>query len=171
MDNHRRAHPTQRRTHQDGLGNASRESGDAVCDGDRAGRVRPARRDAVPQGHRPEARGYGQPIGTYIKEGSLDLEGRRSSSDMSWPLSTAFTSATRSRCTRPATSRRRRGSLPAAGTDRDRHLRIRDVEYDVGLIFTSLETAQELYGIDNAVHGIELLTDERLPVRRLWPRR
>ena len=33
-------------------------------------------------------------------------------------------------------------------------------EYDVGLIYTSLETAQELYGIDNAVHGIELTTDD-----------
>lgn len=35
-------------------------------------------------------------------------------------------------------------------------------EYDVGLIFTSLETAQELYGIGMAVHGIELMTDNPL---------
>lgn len=33
-------------------------------------------------------------------------------------------------------------------------------EYDFGLIFTSLETAQDLFGIDNAVHGIELITDD-----------
>jgi lipoprotein-releasing system permease protein len=35
-------------------------------------------------------------------------------------------------------------------------------EYDVGLIFTSLQTAQDLYGIDNAVQGIELMTDDPL---------
>jgi lipoprotein-releasing system permease protein len=33
-------------------------------------------------------------------------------------------------------------------------------EYDVGLIFTSLETAQELFSMGNAVHGIEILTDD-----------
>ena len=33
-------------------------------------------------------------------------------------------------------------------------------EYDIGLIFTSLETAQELYSMGNAVHGIEILTDD-----------
>ena len=33
-------------------------------------------------------------------------------------------------------------------------------EYDVGLIFTSLETAQELYSLGNAVHGIEIMTDD-----------
>lgn len=33
-------------------------------------------------------------------------------------------------------------------------------EYDIGLIFTSLATAQELYGIGSAVHGIELITDD-----------
>ena len=33
-------------------------------------------------------------------------------------------------------------------------------EYDAGLIFTSLQTAQDLYGISNAVHGIELMTDD-----------
>jgi lipoprotein-releasing system permease protein len=33
-------------------------------------------------------------------------------------------------------------------------------EYDVGLIFTSLETAQELYGLHGEVHGIELMTDD-----------
>jgi lipoprotein-releasing system permease protein len=33
-------------------------------------------------------------------------------------------------------------------------------EYDVGLIFTSLETAQELYNLGNAVHGIEIRTDD-----------
>jgi lipoprotein-releasing system permease protein len=33
-------------------------------------------------------------------------------------------------------------------------------EYDVGLIFTSLETAQELFGLGNAVHGIEIRTDD-----------
>jgi lipoprotein-releasing system permease protein len=33
-------------------------------------------------------------------------------------------------------------------------------EYDVGLIFTSLQTAQELYDLGNAVHGVELMTDD-----------
>ena len=33
-------------------------------------------------------------------------------------------------------------------------------EYDVGLIFTSLETAQELYELGHAVQGIELMTDD-----------
>ncbi|HUJ11509.1 MAG TPA: ABC transporter permease [Verrucomicrobiae bacterium] len=33
-------------------------------------------------------------------------------------------------------------------------------EYDVGLIFTSLETAQELFDLGNAVHGIEIRTDD-----------
>lgn len=33
-------------------------------------------------------------------------------------------------------------------------------EYDVGLIFTSLETAQELYNLNGEVHGIELMTDD-----------
>ncbi len=33
-------------------------------------------------------------------------------------------------------------------------------EYDVGLIFTSLETAQELYNLNDKVHGIELTTDD-----------
>jgi len=33
-------------------------------------------------------------------------------------------------------------------------------EYDVGLIFTALETAQELYSLGNAVHGIEIRTDD-----------
>jgi lipoprotein-releasing system permease protein len=33
-------------------------------------------------------------------------------------------------------------------------------EYDIGLIFTSLETAQELYSLGNAVQGIEIMTDD-----------
>jgi lipoprotein-releasing system permease protein len=33
-------------------------------------------------------------------------------------------------------------------------------EYDSSLIFTSLQTAQELYGIGNAIHGIEIATDD-----------
>ena len=33
-------------------------------------------------------------------------------------------------------------------------------EYDVGLIFTSLETAQDLYGIGTAIHGVEMTTDD-----------
>ena len=33
-------------------------------------------------------------------------------------------------------------------------------EYDVGLIFTSLATAQELFDLGNAVHGIEIRTDD-----------
>lgn len=33
-------------------------------------------------------------------------------------------------------------------------------EYDVGLIFTSLETAQELYNLHGEVHGVELMTDD-----------
>jgi len=33
-------------------------------------------------------------------------------------------------------------------------------EYDVGLVITSLETAQDLYELGGAVHGVELLTDD-----------
>jgi lipoprotein-releasing system permease protein len=33
-------------------------------------------------------------------------------------------------------------------------------EYDVGLIFTSLETAQELYNLGNGIQGIEIKTDD-----------
>jgi lipoprotein-releasing system permease protein len=33
-------------------------------------------------------------------------------------------------------------------------------EYDVGLIFVSLETAQELYSLGHAIHGIEIRTDD-----------
>jgi lipoprotein-releasing system permease protein len=33
-------------------------------------------------------------------------------------------------------------------------------EYDSSLIFTSLATAQELYGIGNAIHGVEIATDD-----------
>jgi lipoprotein-releasing system permease protein len=33
-------------------------------------------------------------------------------------------------------------------------------EYDIGLIFTSLETAQELYNLNGAIHGVELTTDD-----------
>jgi lipoprotein-releasing system permease protein len=33
-------------------------------------------------------------------------------------------------------------------------------EYDASLIFTSLETAQELYNLHNEVHGVELMTDD-----------
>ncbi len=33
-------------------------------------------------------------------------------------------------------------------------------EYDIGLIFTSLETAQELYDIGHAIHGVEIATDD-----------
>jgi len=33
-------------------------------------------------------------------------------------------------------------------------------EYDAGLIFTSLETAQELYDLGNAAQGIEIMTDD-----------
>ncbi|MCX7886195.1 MAG: ABC transporter permease [Verrucomicrobiae bacterium] len=33
-------------------------------------------------------------------------------------------------------------------------------EYDIGLIFTSLETAQELYNLRGEVHGVELMTDD-----------
>jgi lipoprotein-releasing system permease protein len=33
-------------------------------------------------------------------------------------------------------------------------------EYDIGLIFTSLETAQELYNLHTGIHGIEVTTDD-----------
>lgn len=33
-------------------------------------------------------------------------------------------------------------------------------EYDIGLIFTSLEVAQELYDVGNAIHGVEIATDD-----------
>jgi lipoprotein-releasing system permease protein len=33
-------------------------------------------------------------------------------------------------------------------------------EYDIGLIFTSLDTAQELYDMGNSIHGVELMTTD-----------
>ena len=33
-------------------------------------------------------------------------------------------------------------------------------EHDAGIIFTSVETAQELYGLGSAVHGLELMTED-----------
>jgi len=40
-------------------------------------------------------------------------------------------------------------------------------EYDVGLMFTSLETAQELYELGTGVHGVELVTDDPITGARL----
>jgi lipoprotein-releasing system permease protein len=40
-------------------------------------------------------------------------------------------------------------------------------EYDVGLMFTSLETAQELYGLGRAAQGIEVFTDDPIYAARL----
>ena len=100
-------------------------------------------------------------LGSYIKEGSLDLAGdkvvigRELASQYGIFLGDKIT----------VNSPR---ALEKKGEEVDLPMELTVTgifesgmyEYDVGLIFTSLETAQELYNLGNAVHGIEVLTDD-----------
>ena len=100
-------------------------------------------------------------LGSYIKEGSLDLEGdkvvigRELSSQYGIFLGDKITVYS----PRNIEKRGEEVYLPM-------ELTVTGIfesgmyEYDAGLIFTSLETAQELYSLGNAVQGIEITTDD-----------
>jgi lipoprotein-releasing system permease protein len=102
-------------------------------------------------------------LGTYIKEGSLDLAGEKVV--IGGELATQYGIFLGDKITvyspRNIEKKGEEVYLPM-------ELTVTGIfesgmfEYDVGLIFTSLETAQELYGLGNAVHGIELMTDDPL---------
>ncbi len=100
-------------------------------------------------------------LGTYIKEGSLDLNGdkvligRELASQYGIFLGDKITVYS----PRYIEKKGQEVDLPM-------DLTVTGIfesgmyEYDVGLIFTSLETAQELYNLGNAVQGIEIKTDD-----------
>ena len=100
-------------------------------------------------------------LGTYIKEGSLDLQGDKVV--IGRELATQYGIFLGDKIT--VMSPRileKKGSEVDLGMD----LTVTGIfesgmyEYDVGLIFTSLETAQELYGLGHAVQGVEIATDD-----------
>ncbi|HTS19021.1 MAG TPA: ABC transporter permease [Verrucomicrobiae bacterium] len=100
-------------------------------------------------------------LGSYIKEGSLDLDGdkvmigRELASQYGIFLGDKIT-----------VSSPRFLEKKGQEVDLPMDLTVTGIfesgmyEYDIGLIFTSLETAQELYGLGNAVQGIEIKTDD-----------
>jgi lipoprotein-releasing system permease protein len=100
-------------------------------------------------------------LGTYIKEGRLDLEGDKVV--IGHELATQYGIFLGDKITvyspRNLEKKGEEVYLPM-------ELTVAGIfesgmyEYDVGLIFTSLETAQELYSLGNAVHGIEITTDD-----------
>src|ERR1017187_2688573 len=100
-------------------------------------------------------------LGTYIKEGSLDLQGDKVV--IGRELATQYGIFLGDKIT--VMSPRileKKGAEVDLGMD----LTVTGIfesgmyEYDVGLIFTSLETAQELYGLGHAVQGVEIATDD-----------
>ena len=100
-------------------------------------------------------------LGTYIKEGSLDLGGDKVV--IGRELSTQYGIFLGDKITvyspRNFEKKGEEVYLPM-------ELTVTGIfesgmyEYDYALIFTSLETAQELYSLGNAVHGIEITTDD-----------
>jgi lipoprotein-releasing system permease protein len=100
-------------------------------------------------------------LGTYIKEGSLDLDGakvvigRELATQQGIFLGDKITVYS----PRNIETKGKEVYLPM-------ELTVSGIfesgmyEYDIGLIFTSLETAQELYDLGNAIHGIEIMTDD-----------
>ncbi len=100
-------------------------------------------------------------LGTYIKEGSLDLAGDKVV--MGCELASQYGIFLGDKITvyspRNLEKKGEEVYLPM-------ELTVTGIfesgmyEYDVGLIFTSLETAQELYDLGHAVQGIEITTDD-----------
>jgi lipoprotein-releasing system permease protein len=100
-------------------------------------------------------------LGTYIKEGSLDLAGDKVV--IGRELSTQYGIFLGDKITvyspRNFEKKGEEVYLPM-------ELTVTGIfesgmyEYDYALIFTSLETAQELFSLGNAVHGIEITTDD-----------
>jgi lipoprotein-releasing system permease protein len=100
-------------------------------------------------------------LGTYIKEGSLDLDGEKVliGQDLASQCGIFLGDKITVYSPRNIEKKGEEVYLPM-------ELTVTGIfesgmyEYDVGLIFTSLETAQELYSLGNAVHGIEIRTDD-----------
>ena len=100
-------------------------------------------------------------LGSYIKEGSLDLDGdkvvigRELASQYGIFLGDKITVYS----PRYIEKKGQEVDLPMELTVTG-IFKSGMYEYDVGLIFTSLATAQELYNLGNAVQGIEITTDD-----------
>jgi lipoprotein-releasing system permease protein len=100
-------------------------------------------------------------LGSYIREGSLDLEGEKVviGQDLASQYGIFLGDKITVYSPRNIEKKGEEVYLPM-------ELTVTGIfesgmyEYDVGLIFTSLETAQELFGLGNAVHGIEIRTDD-----------
>lgn len=100
-------------------------------------------------------------LGTYIKEGSLDLEGdkvligRELASQYGIFLGDKLTVYSPRNLEKKGEEVYLPMELTVTGIFESGMY-----EYDIGLVFTSLETAQELYNLGNAVQGIEVTTDD-----------
>lgn len=100
-------------------------------------------------------------LGTYIKEGSLDLEGdkvligRELASQYGIFLGDKITVYSPRNLEKKGEEVYLPMELTVTGIFESGMY-----EYDIGLVFTSLETAQELYNLGNAVQGIEVTTDD-----------
>lgn len=100
-------------------------------------------------------------LGTYIKEGSLDVAGekvvigRELASQYGIFLGDKITVYSPRNLEKKGEEVYLPMELTVAGIFESGMY-----EYDIGLIFTSLETAQELYSLGNAVQGIEITTDD-----------
>jgi lipoprotein-releasing system permease protein len=100
-------------------------------------------------------------LGSYIKEGSLDLKGdkvligRELSSQYGIFLGDKLTVYSPRNLEKKGEEVYLPMELTVTGIFESGMY-----EYDAGLIFTSLETAQELYSLGNAVQGIEITTDD-----------
>jgi len=100
-------------------------------------------------------------LGTYVKEGSLDLDGDKVVIGRELATQQGIFLGDRITVISPRILEKK-GKEVDLGMD----LTVTGIyesgmyEYDVGLIFTSLETAQELYGLGNAVQGIGVMTDD-----------
>jgi len=100
-------------------------------------------------------------LGTYIKEGSLDLDGdkvvigRELASQLGIFLGDKITVYSPRNFEKKGEEVYLPMELTVTGIfDSGMY------EYDYGLIFASLETAQDLYDLGNAVEGIEIATDD-----------
>ncbi|HUK84005.1 MAG TPA: ABC transporter permease [Verrucomicrobiae bacterium] len=100
-------------------------------------------------------------LGSYLKEGSLDLEGDKVVIGQELAAQYGIYLGDKITVYSPR-NLEKRGEEVYLPPD----LTVTGIfqsgmyEYDVGLIFTSLETAQDLYGLGAAIHGVELTTDD-----------
>jgi lipoprotein-releasing system permease protein len=100
-------------------------------------------------------------LGTYIKEGSLDLDGDKVVIGRELASQYGIFLGDRITVYSPRYIEKKGQEV-----DLPMDLTVTGIfesgmyEYDVGLIFTSLETAQELYSLGHDVQGIEIKTDD-----------